>query len=78
MVTKNYLQHVFYTIVNFIYQIPSSICIILFAMKKLLQWPFDYLMLFLIKRKIAELSRPESVEQIISLFKGIIKRIFQC
>ncbi len=57
---------------NYIYQLPAAVCLIIFSLRKLLQRPFDYLIRLLITKKVDEFSCPESVELIICLLKELI------
>jgi len=61
-----------FLLINLIYKLPTSICLIIFSLRKLIQKLVDYGIYLLVRRKINEFSTPDSLEKLIRLFKDIL------
>ncbi len=54
------------------YKLPDMFCLIVFSLRKLVQNWFDYLVYWLISRKLTELTTPMHIARYIRLFKELI------
>lgn len=62
----------FMLLTNFIYKFPGTISLLIFSIRKFIENSFDYLVYWIISRKVVELTADESIEKYIRLFKELI------